>query len=307
MPRSLTARQRRFVDAYLVSKNASRAACEAGYSPKRSATTGSELLRRAPVIAALRAHGLEPPRGLHPSTQLRKPIVRRRRTGLNPLEERFALAYLVTGNAAEAARRAGLKAAQAKTGGCRLLQQPHVAAFIEAERAASIERTRIDVDRVKREFARIAFVDIADFIAWDEDGNIALKASDAISPDDRAAIAELKVKRGAPGVNGVVSARVKLHDKQRALDSLARLMGLYGKKSFVTIDHERPKRDANAILRERLLRIARSGEQMAGERIAGTEKANAEKGGEQKTSETKAFEKRRNRVRRRARPDHSFR
>jgi hypothetical protein len=100
---------------------------------------------------------------------------------------------------------------------------------------------------------------------------------------------------------------VKLHDKQRALDSLARLMGLYGKKSFVTIDHERPKRDANAILRERLLRIARSGEQMAGERIAGTEKANAEKGGEQKTSETKAFEKRRNRVRRRARPDPSFR
>ena len=38
-----------------------------------------------------------------------------------------------------------------------MLHRPHVAAFIEAERAASIERTRIDVDRVKREFARIAF------------------------------------------------------------------------------------------------------------------------------------------------------
>jgi phage terminase small subunit len=123
-------------------------------------------------------------------------------------------------------------------------------------RAASIERTRIDVDRVKREFARIAFVDIADFIEWDEDGNIALKVSAAISPDDRAAIAELKVKRGQHGLK----ARVKLHDKQRALDSLARLMGLYGKKPFVTIDHAKERRDANAILRERLLKIARSGE-----------------------------------------------
>src|SRR6185312_14588181 len=122
----------------------------------------------------------------------------------------------------------------------------------------------------------------------DEDGNIALKASDAISPDDRAAIAELKVKRGAPGVNGVVSARVKLHDKQRALDSLARLMGLYGKKSFVTIDHERPKRDANAILRERLLRIARSGEQMAGEQIAGKKMADEKMAGEKTGGEEKA-------------------
>jgi phage terminase small subunit len=289
MPRSLTERQRRFVDAYLVSKNASRAACEAGYSPARATTTGSELLRRAPVAAALRARGLEPPRGLHPSTQLRKPIGRRRRTGLNPLEERFALAYLVTGNAAEAARRVGLKAVQAKTGGFCMLQRPHVAAFIAAERAASIERTRIDVDRVKREFARLAFVDIGDFIAWDEDGKVALKASEAISPDDRAAIAELK--RGKHGVK----ARVKLHDKQRALDSLARLMGLYGKKPFVTIDHEKERRDANAELRERLLRIARSGEQPAAatraeDRTAGEKNSDAAPGGDAKDAETKAGE-----------------
>jgi phage terminase small subunit len=213
------------------------------------------LLHRPHIEAALRERGLEPPRGHHPSTQLRKPPDRRR-AGLNPLEERFALAYLVTGNAAEAARRAGLKVVQAKTGGCKMLQRPHVAAFIEAERAASIERTRIDVDRVRREFARIAFTDIADFMAWDEEGNVALRASSDISPDDRAAIVELKVKRGKHGVN----ARVKLHDKQRALDSLARLMGLYGKKSYLTIDHDRPKRDANAILRERLSKIAGRGE-----------------------------------------------
>ena len=256
MPRELTERQRRFVDAYLLSRNARQAARDAGYSPARAGMTGSDLLKRPHIVAALRARGLDPPRGIHPSTQIRAPRVNRPRSSLTYRGERFAMAYLVCGNATEAARRIGIPPDKACAVGFRLLHRPQVAAFIEAERAASIERTRIDVDRVKREFARLAFVDIADFIEWDEDGNIALKASAAISPDDRAAIAELKVKRGAHGVK----ARVKLHDKQRALDSLARLMGLYGKKQFVTIDHAKERRDANAILRERLMKIARAGE-----------------------------------------------
>jgi phage terminase small subunit len=225
-------------------------------------------LRRAYIADALRERGLEPPKGIHHATQMRKQMVRLPRSEINPLEERFAFAYLVTGSATEAARRVGLKGAHAHKSGWKMLQRPHVAAFIEAERAASIERTRIDVDRVKREFARLAFVDIADVIEWDEDGNIALKASAAISPDDRAAIAELKVKRGAHGVK----ARVKLHDKQRALDSLARLLGLYRKNPFVTIDHAPKKRDANEILRERLLKIARAGEKNSGDKEGGDKK-----------------------------------
>ena len=36
MPRSLTERQRRFVEAYLVSRNATQAALAAGYSPERA-------------------------------------------------------------------------------------------------------------------------------------------------------------------------------------------------------------------------------------------------------------------------------
>jgi phage terminase small subunit len=262
MPRSLTARQQRFVDAYLVTRNATQAALDAGYSPRWPAKAGMQVLHHPRVVEALRARGLDPPRGVHPSTQLRKKIARRACKELSIREEQFALAYLVTGNAAQAARRAGIPTASSHRDGHRLLNRPRVAAFIEAERAASIERTRIDVDRVRREFARIAFTDIADFMEWDEEGNIALKPSAAISPDDRAAIVDLKVKRGKNGMN----ARVKLHDKQRALDSLARLMGLYGKKSFVTIDHEKEKRDANAILRERLMKIVRAGEKGSGEK-----------------------------------------
>ena len=266
MPRQLTERQRRFVEAYLVCRNASQAARDAGYSPDSAGSWGPTLLRRSHIAAALRARGLEPPCGIHPATQQRKRLVRPPRRAINPLEERFALAYLVTGSATEAARRVGLKGAEARAhkAGYKMLQRPPVAAFIAAERAASIERTRIDVDRVKREFARIAFCDMGDIVEWDEDG-VVLKPSAAISPDDRAAIELLKVK---PGKNGL-KATIKLHSKQQALDSLARLLGLYRKNQFVTIDHAPKKRDANEILRERLLKIARSGEKGAGEKTGG--------------------------------------
>ncbi len=60
---------------------------------------------------------------------------------------------------------------------------------------------------ILRGVARIAFVDIADPVEWDEDGTIALKASAAISPDDRAAIAELKVKRGEHDAFGPQNGR----------------------------------------------------------------------------------------------------
>jgi phage terminase small subunit len=259
MPRKLTERQQHFVEAYLVSRNATQAARDAGYAPDSARSWGPMLLRRTHIVAALRERGLDPPQGIHPATQRRKRLVRQRRTGINPLEERFALAYLATGSASEAARRVGLKGAHAHKSGWKMLHRPHVAAFVEAERAASIERTRIDVDRVKREFARIAFANIADIAEWDEVG-IVLKPSAAISPDDQAAIELLQIKQG----NNGLKATIKLHSKQRALDSLARLLGLYRKSQFVTIDHA--KRDANEILRERLLKIARAGEKNGGDK-----------------------------------------
>ena len=170
-PVKLTERQRRFIEAYLASRNAKQAALDAGYSPRWPEMSSHQVLALPPIRAALRARGLDPPQGAHPRTQRRKPMVRPPRKELSIREERFALAYLVTGNAALAARRAGIPGAQSHGEGYRLLNRPRVAAFIEAERAASIERTRIDADRVKREFARIAFMDIADIIEWDEDAS----------------------------------------------------------------------------------------------------------------------------------------
>lgn len=52
-PGKLTVRERRFVEAYLVSGNATRAAKEAGYSPKSAYSIGQRVLKKAEVAAAL--------------------------------------------------------------------------------------------------------------------------------------------------------------------------------------------------------------------------------------------------------------
>ena len=73
MSQPLTPRQRLFVDAYLVSRNASQAARDAGYAWPRAHKYGSELLAYPHIAEALRARGLDPPRGVHPLTQKQRP------------------------------------------------------------------------------------------------------------------------------------------------------------------------------------------------------------------------------------------
>lgn len=50
---ALTARQRKFIDAYLVSGNATSAAVAAGYSEKTAKSIGSENLTKPDVAAAI--------------------------------------------------------------------------------------------------------------------------------------------------------------------------------------------------------------------------------------------------------------
>ncbi len=52
---TLTARQERFVDEYLVDLNATQAAIRAGYSAKSAHVEGSRLLTNAKVAAAISA------------------------------------------------------------------------------------------------------------------------------------------------------------------------------------------------------------------------------------------------------------
>ena len=243
----MTPRQLAFVAQYRLSRNAAQAAREAGYTGRDA---GLVVLRKPAVLAALAQAGVVPARGVHPRDQKRKARPPYEKRGLTVLEERFAMEYLIDGNATQAAIRSGLPSRKPLSAGTKMLHRPAVAAAIAAERQRRAERVRVSADRVLGEMARIAFSDIGAIAEWDEDG-VTLKPKAEIGPHDRAAIVEIRSRRGAHGAD----TQIRLHSKRYALEGLARHLGLYG-RGAKTIAEAEPS-DAKAAreeLRERLMR-----------------------------------------------------
>lgn len=259
MPPSLTPREARFVVEYARTRNAKQSALAAGYSPASAAVLGPRCLRKPHIVAALRDSGVDILHVARPPGQVRAEIPGSRvRKSLTWRQRRFVEEYLVCGNAAEAARRIGLSDANAQSNGFRLLRVKLVAEAIAVEQKASAERTKISMDRVRVELARVGFADIGDIIDWDGE-TVQLRPRDLIAKADRAAIAELKVRPGKHGPR----ITLRLHSKERALEALAKHVGLYRPGAMNAPDEETERRAANVELRARLMKIVNGGKKSA--------------------------------------------
>lgn len=142
----------------------------------------------------------------------------------------FVRHLLITGNGSEAARRAGYSARSAARTASRLLRTPAVAAALDAQRRRTARRLAISAERVLTEYARIAFSDLTDYLAWGPDG-LTLAPSARLDADRAAAVAEV-------AETGAGRVRIKLHDKVRALDALAKRLGLAGEPGGADSRHE---------------------------------------------------------------------
>jgi hypothetical protein len=130
------------------------------------------------------------------------------------------------------------------------LRRPDITDAIRRGMAARCERTGITADRVLTELARIAFADIGRVVDWGPEG-IKLKPKSELSADDIAAIAAVAL---SPGKGA--RPRLKLHDKQRALDAIGRHLGLFDKNAPRSKDPQvAAQRSAREQLIERLNRL----------------------------------------------------
>jgi phage terminase small subunit len=246
----MTPRQKRFVEEYARLRNAAEAARRAGYSPFNAAVRGAVLLRSRAVAEALREAGVEVP-----ARAERRASFCRDRDGLTQRQRRFVEHYTILGNASEAARRAGYSEATVKSAGSRLARSPAIVKALDEANAARAQRTRIDGDRVLEEVARLGFVDLADLLDW-SGGEIALKPPREIAPADRAALAQITLTTGKDGAR----LKVKLFDKLRALEILAKHLGLLKPKP----PQEKPEweqRDYREELRWRIERLVKKKEE----------------------------------------------
>lgn len=170
---------------------------------------------------------------------------------LTPKQARFVQEYLLDLNATQAAIRAGYSKRSAQEQGSQLLSHPGVMAAIDAAKVQRSEKTEIDAERVLKEIAAMAFYDPAELIGVareiepdekcrDGEGVIEMNGrkyavSGICSPAHIAGLPE-NVRRAIVGWSWDRNQNftLKLADKSKALDQLARHLSLYNDRLEVS-------------------------------------------------------------------------
>lgn len=153
----------------------------------------------------------------------------------NARHERFALEYLKDLNATAAYRRSGYKAKghSAEVKANELVRKVEVAARIEHLKSERQARTEIEVDSVLREIARHGFADVRKLFT---DGG-QLKDIQSIDDATASAIQSIEVVSRPAGKDEDGNTeiehvhKIKLVDKQSALDKLMRHLSAYNDKA----------------------------------------------------------------------------
>lgn len=145
----------------------------------------------------------------------------------------FVREYLVDLNATQAAVRAGYSPRTARQQGQRLLTKVDIAVAIERAFEERSKRTGITSERVLDELAKLAFSNLLDYFRLTDEGEPAIDLS-GITPEQAAALTEIQVDDYVDGrgedARDVRRVKIKTADKLKALEMLARHLGLFSDK-----------------------------------------------------------------------------
>jgi phage terminase small subunit len=141
------------------------------------------------------------------------------RNKLTPKQKRFVDEYLIDLNATQAAVRAGYSKKTAYSTGQRLLKKVEVQEMVQKRNLDRERRTEITQDRVLQELASIGFAKGTDYASIDSTGRVALKSTDSLTTQQKAAV--ISIKETQSGVE------VKIADKVKALELLGKHLGLF--------------------------------------------------------------------------------
>ena len=151
---------------------------------------------------------------------------------LTEKQQRFVDEYLIDLNATQAAIRAGYSAKTACEQGARVLANVKVQGTIAEHMAERSKRTGVNQDRIVRELAKIAFVNLTDIV--DEEGRIRSNATD----EDLSCLESIKYKESSSDTGDSVEREVKIASKLKALELLGKHVGMWNDKLNVEMDAE---------------------------------------------------------------------
>lgn len=166
---------------------------------------------------------------------------------LTAKQQRFCEEYIVDLNATQAAIRAGYSPNTASETGYENLRKPQIAEHIQELMDKRSERTEITADMVLKEYAKIGFSSITDYLKVEESEmiidfvgegdkkrpvtqtvqSVKIFDTDSVETVKMHAVAEIKQTK-----DGIA---LKLHDKKGALDSIARHLGMFKDKTEIDL------------------------------------------------------------------------
>lgn len=153
---------------------------------------------------------------------------------LTEQKQRFADRYFETLKGSESAIYAGYSEATSRQIAYNLLQEPEVEEYLSKLRSELSEKTGINRERILAEYSKIAFSDIRELYAGDNN------LLDVRQMDDNIAGAVMSVEVDELFTQGVqigYTKKVKLYNKLQALQDLGKHLGIFEKDN----DQSKPK------------------------------------------------------------------
>lgn len=157
---------------------------------------------------------------------------------LTAKQQAFVDEYLIDLNATQAAIRAGYSEKTAKDIACENLAKPYIAEAIAEAKAARSERTGITQDSVLREIARLGFSDLRKVFTpggalldpqeWDDDTAATIASVEVVTRPTGE-----KDDAGGTVVENI--HKIKVWDKNAALEKLAKHLNLYSENNKVDV------------------------------------------------------------------------
>lgn len=184
------------------------------------------------------------------------------RMKLKPRQRRFAKEYLIDLNATQAAIRAGYSKNGAGQTGFLLLKNPEIQKLISESRSQVENKLDISAERIRQEYARVAFSNIRKYGEWDASGRATMKPSTDLSDDETAAISEITVTTTVRDDGDIaVVSKMKLAPKLQALEGLCKMQGLFLERHELSGPGGGPiaVRDATELSDDQLAAIAATG------------------------------------------------
>ena len=161
---------------------------------------------------------------------------------LTPKQKLFCKYYLISLNATDAAIKAGYSKKTANRIGTENLSKPVIREYLESQMKSKEQELDISVDRILRELASIAFLDISEF--YNDDGT--LKNIKQIDETARRAIQSVTTReeQGATIENGEIKPQffnvnnIKANDKLKALELLGKYHSIFKDKIEHSFDEK---------------------------------------------------------------------